>query len=374
MPALAKHQMPNVMTRPYLRSWKSLGALVLLNLTLILVFIFPSTSAFADDVIREDNGTLAQKLSLPIYVWYKKSSAPKAVLLLVHGATLHGAMFDTLAKELAEDNYLVVAPDMRGFGRWCGDIQKYAPDGRVSFHKTRADLITILLELKQEYPQLPTYCIGESLGGNLALWLAGVCPDLIDGAAASGLCVKRQFILCSTLIVDLLKATVSPNRQIPLAPYARRYLSDNPLTTDNYLKNALVRKRMSLYETFQILHTNQSTTWFIGDIPEKMPILILGGVVDKMFNSRSTSLLFTNIPSRDRTLDLMPKKGHLQLETPDLNPAFKNELFSWLDSHVLQVSQSKMAEGKPILKADSKEIPKEIPADSRIAEEEPMQR
>jgi alpha-beta hydrolase superfamily lysophospholipase len=284
-------------------------------------------------VIRDDNSQLGIALNLPLYTWQLPKAAPKAVIVTIHGVTLHGGVFDKLASTLAEEGYVVVSPDLRGFGRWCLGKDKFADDGRVSFYKSRADLIRLLANLKSKYAGLPIFCVGESLGANLALWLASACPQNVDGVIMSSPCVKRKLDLCVPLVVDSLKAAVDPERQILIRPYARRYLSEDPLIVEDYLNDPLIRKTMSGYESLQSLHTARSTLWFVDQIPANIPVLALEGTNDRMFEAKQLNPLMRKLKTSDKKIYWLKGKGHIHLETPRVSAEVSKTILTWLGEH-----------------------------------------
>jgi alpha-beta hydrolase superfamily lysophospholipase len=303
-----------------------------------------SLAAVCDaEVVRQDNGSISSALNIPLYTWWVPAKPPRAVIITIHGVTLHGGVFDRLAHYLAQEGYLVVSPDLRGFGRWCLGNNQYLADGEVSFHKSRVDLIHLLAYLKSQYPRIPVYCVGESLGANLALWLASICPNYLDGIVLSSTCVKRKLDLCSPLLVDTFRAVADHNRQLSTVPYVRRYLSEDPRITETYLEDPLVRHTMSLYESFQSLHTARSTIWFVEQIPANMPILVIEGTKDKMFEPREILRLLSKIKSRDQQMCWLTGKGHIHLETPHVSEQVLKTISDWLDVHVAQAYRNDQA-------------------------------
>ena len=311
-----------------------------LILLLISIFLaFPCTAAETDrspSVTKDDVPPYAKELNIPIREWQCPGVPPRAVLLFIHGTTLHGGVYDTIARSLAAKGYISFAPDLRGFGRWISEPNNYALNHRISFFDSRADLIRLLGLIHRDYPNLPIFSIGESVGANLSLWLASVAPDLIDGIAISSPCVIRRTnteVLCTTMVVDFLKAGVNPNRKIPIAPYARRFLSESPDVIQAYLDDPEMRKTVTVYESLQSLHTNRSCLWFVEHIPSDMPILVFKGTNDRMFNQDHLSDFMKRITVSDYKLVPLEGKGHIQLETPYVSEKVEGLLTQWLNGH-----------------------------------------
>ncbi len=84
-------------------------------LSLLIASFIPS-QALAD--VKREDGLKVQNVSMPIYQWENANAKPRAVAILVHGLTMHGGIYDKLARHLAEQGYRVIAPDLHGYGRW----------------------------------------------------------------------------------------------------------------------------------------------------------------------------------------------------------------------------------------------------------------
>lgn len=301
---------------------------------IIALFCFSPYKAIASEtVVRQDDCPLGRALNLPLYTWRDPQVAPKAVIVTIHGVTLHGAVFDKLNASLAQEGYLVVSPDLRGFGRWYLGEANFVADGSVSFFKVRADLIRLLANLNNQYGDKPLFIIGESLGANLALWLASACPQYMDGAIVSSPCVKRRLDLCPTLVVDTFKAAASPHRQVPTTPYARRFLSEDPRIVESYLNDPMIRKTMNIYESLQSFHTAKTSLWFVDQIPANIPILVVEGTKDKMFDSKQIVPLLNKMKVSDKNVCWLKGKGHIHLETPHVSDQLVKTISIWLSDH-----------------------------------------
>ena len=106
----------------------------------------------------------------PMKSWLP-SQAPRAVIIALHSFGDFSAAFDQLGPWLADHGYAVFAWDQRGFGdnphagHWPG---AKALEDDVRFH---------VRQLHQQY-QAPIYLLGESLGGAVAINVAGHDPQL----------------------------------------------------------------------------------------------------------------------------------------------------------------------------------------------------
>lgn len=102
--------------------------------------------------ITEDGATL------PLRRWLPKAE-PRAVLIALHGFNDYSHFFATPAEYLSSLGIACFAYDQRGFGA--------APKrGLWAGSETYSDDLQVLVRLlKQRYPKLPVYLLGESMGG-----------------------------------------------------------------------------------------------------------------------------------------------------------------------------------------------------------------
>lgn len=120
-------------------------------------------------VVRSPSG-----VELYVRLWRGKHTPPRGTLLLLHGLCWHGAWFAPLARRLAAAGFDVVAPDLQGHGlSGCVDagFRAYADSLDVWAGDAAAALRAAA---RPEAATAPTFVLGESLGGAVALraWLS----------------------------------------------------------------------------------------------------------------------------------------------------------------------------------------------------------
>src|SRR5215470_11529375 len=128
-------------------SYKRCRSAALGFLVVVLVTVTACAGPGWSGVLREDDSALGRELGLPLYQWSDPAITPKAVLVAVHGMVMHGASFDTLATRLAEQGFLVVAPDLRGYGRWLCRGGPCPGEPAISYGKSQEDLVRLAQNL-----------------------------------------------------------------------------------------------------------------------------------------------------------------------------------------------------------------------------------
>jgi alpha-beta hydrolase superfamily lysophospholipase len=303
--------------------------------------------------IREDSVTLDGKTYNCVYRWINKASRPKAVLIAVHGVTLHGLTFDAFARHLVDRNFVVLAPDLRGYGRRQTANQLAQPSRQflgVAYDKSRDDVVDLVRATKSAYPDIPLYCLGESLGADIALYAASQAPTLVDGVILSSPAIEGRFNFVPQLIADSAKFIANPNRQVNLVPYIKKFASDDLRVGEDTAKDPLVRKTLSSWDLIRSLQSMRPILRYADKVNENMPVLVIQGSQDKVLRSKAIIRLIAHLRSEDQTVKWFKDRGHLMLETTYLKREVLQAVDGWLDQHrekvrpFVQASQSSFSD------------------------------
>ncbi|MBX9878993.1 MAG: lysophospholipase [Candidatus Obscuribacterales bacterium] len=306
-----------------------------LSLAVILCIASPCPPGFTQ-AERNDQGVLVRELKLPVYEWSDKTKNEQGVVIAIHGLMKHGAAYDKLGGYLADKGYVVVAQDLRGYGRWHDDKGNFKGGDKVSYEKSYEDLVNLAARMRSLYPNRPMFCIGESLGADLALHLAGVRPDLTDGLILSSPAIAHHHSLCKQMVVDAAKFCTNPGRELNMEPYIKSYTSDDPRITDEALKDPLTRRSLSLKALLGSRKTMKETLAYVRSIPPHIPVLIIQGSADKIIKADGIVDLMTNLKSKDQTVRWLDSRGHVLLETAFINDNTLEAISGWLTQHMPQ--------------------------------------
>jgi pimeloyl-ACP methyl ester carboxylesterase len=160
---------------------------------------------------------LSQRLTLNYLDWGNEKAPP---LILVHGGRDHARAWDDVALHL-HAQFHVIAADLRGHG----DSQ-WADAGGYDLISFVFDLTELIRHLGLVQPVL----IGHSLGGNIALRMAGLYPEkigklvCIEGLGPSPTAAQK---LDSQPIESRLQGWVDEQRKLA-ATTPRLYRTQNP--------------------------------------------------------------------------------------------------------------------------------------------------
>ena len=116
-------------------------------------------------------------------LWTPEGEA-KAVVQIIHGIAEHIGRYDDFANYLAAHGYVVAADDHMGHGGSVTDgLYGYFRGGWMS---AVADEKTLHDKMAADYPGLPYYILGHSMGSFLLRTYLYTYPDALDAAVISG--------------------------------------------------------------------------------------------------------------------------------------------------------------------------------------------
>lgn len=179
-------------------------------------------------------------LTLYGYRWSVKN--PVAVMSLVHGLAEHCGRYDELARHLNRNGIDVVGVDLRGHGQTKG------PRG-VSrrFADITGDVRTLVEETKSQYPGLPRFLFGHSLGGGLVLHHGMTTEeDSLSGYLVSSPMIRscRRVSKLSYGAVKVLRKLL-PKGTMPM-PVSGKKVSTIPKEQELYNTDSLRHRRLGI--------------------------------------------------------------------------------------------------------------------------------
>jgi acylglycerol lipase len=308
------------------------------------------------EVIEDTNPKAVQSLMLPVRQWQDTQIATKAIVIAVHGATLHSGSFSPLANRLASEGFVVYSLDMRGFGRWLAGDFKDKPESKMNYKQSQDDIEKLLVALHEANPNLPIYIMGESLGANLAIAIANTSSQkyaqLIDGLVLSSPCITPYLHITPKAIFDVARGITNPFKEVSLEPYIGRYLSEDQRVIDDYLKDPLVRKGMTIVEALASLKTNSKSLKNLKRFPRNLPVLIIAGSEDKIYKANAIPKFMTKLGSDKKTFCLLNGNGHLLLESAYTPAPALQAMDTFLSESVAyrgQLAQENTASGSSII-------------------------
>lgn len=274
--------------------------------------------------------------------WWHPENTPKAVILLIHGTALNAGFYKDWARYANQRGYAVFGVDLRSWGQ----SQGYGKRGYVGdYREYLTDIETAANYIQQQYPDLPLFLQGESLGGGVALMadISGRVPNrglilnapAVQGNPGFGALRMPQFLANFGLNVLGAGAHLWPS--YPLLPSNRltagivfidkdasRRFVDDPHNTHSWLPAFYVTQTNNLMK-----HVRDQAARV------QAPLLIQHGTRDRLVPLKSSEWLMEHASSTDKTLKTYQGLSHAALHV-DGNQQLWADAVRWLDQQLAQ--------------------------------------
>ena len=251
---------------------------------------------------------------------------PVAVVVIVHGFAEHLGRYDYFVENLNENQIACYRFDNRGHGR-SGGLMLHVD----SYNDYVNDANLIIQRAKEEYPELPIFMFGHSMGGFITVLYGEKYKDKLDGQILSGAATDEppQSNAFLKLVINILNATF-PKMRIK-----------NDLSALVSRDNEVVEK----YRNDPLVHNKATARFFNQFIIEGMtqlknnmkeysyPCLILHGKEDKLVKCQASEYFYNNISSTDKQIKLYDNLYHEILNEPEKDMVI-NDILSWLKDKI----------------------------------------
>ncbi|KAK7314558.1 hypothetical protein VNO77_33084 [Canavalia gladiata] len=268
--------------------------------------------------------------------WLPETSPLKAVVCYCHGyADTCTFYFEGVARKLASSGYGVFALDYPGFGLSDG-LHGYIP----SFENLVNDVVEHFSKIKEkkEYQDLPSFLLGESMGGAIALKIHFKQPTAWDGAALiAPLCKFAEDMIPHWLVKQILIGVAKVLPKTKLVPQ-KEEVKENIFRDVNKRKLApfnvlLYKDKPRLGTALELLKATQELEQRLQEV--SLPLLIMHGEADIITDPSASKALYERAKVADKKLCLYKDAFHTLLEGEPDETIFHvlDDIIAWLDEH-----------------------------------------
>ena len=256
---------------------------------------------------------------------WQPEGQPRAVVCLVHGIGEHSGRYVQVADSLTQTGYILISFDLRGHGKSEG------PRGHTPPYEALMQDISSLLEAaNKQFPQLPYFLYGHSLGGNLVLNYVLRYKPQLKGVIVTGPWLRLAFeppAFKVTLGKVMNKIWPSFSQSSGLDTKA---LSHDPHVVRAYENDPLVHDHISARMFIGIYQSGQ---WALEHASEfSLPLLLMQGGDDKII-SVEAGREFAGKITENCTFKIWDNLYHEIHNEPEKEEVFKF-LIDWLDKKV----------------------------------------
>jgi len=264
------------------------------------------------------------------YDVHPATTAPRAVVQLLHGVGEHAGRYAAVIDALTADGYIVYADDHRGHGRTGmaqhgGDATRLGHLGPGGLPAALAAVWQLSRLIREENPGLPLILLGHSWGSFLSQMLVNDHPDAYDAVVLSGSALRWPGSLNSGDLNARWKAHDAMGTEWLASDLTvGRAFLDDPLTTDVPLA-----KLFGPVDTLRIIGRPRK------NLGRDLPVLLMVGRDDSVGGPRSVHRLADAYRSRsgltDVTTLVYPGARH-EIFNEVMQQEVRADLLAWLDA------------------------------------------
>lgn len=235
-------------------------------------------------------------------VYYPKDSSPIGIIQIVHGMAEHIGRYEDFAKYFCERSYIVCASDHVGHGRSVKNEQDYGYFGTTDGGEIMVDDVRKLFEiLINEYPDLPYFILGHSMGSFVLRKYITKYPDGLSGIIISGTGGSNPLAKIGIKLAkrDLRKngdrnrskfidnlAFGNYNKKIPNARTKFDWLTRDESIVDKYIEDdacGYIFTSSGFVSLLNIMYEVNLKGW-ADNVSEDLPIMFISGSDDPVGN------------------------------------------------------------------------------------------
>jgi alpha-beta hydrolase superfamily lysophospholipase len=252
---------------------------------------------------------------------WEPPTSPRALVVIVHGASEHSDRYRHVVAALTGDGYAVYAPDHRGHGRSEGPR---ALIDRLDF--AVADLHQVVHRAREAQPGAPVFMLGHSMGATIALRYAVTHPDQLQGLILSGPLAALDAAPAPMRLAGRVLSALAP--RLPLIAIDASLVSRDPEVVAAYRSDPLVYHGRLPART--VAELAAAIDGFPAAVPAiTVPTLILYGTADRLCPPAGSVMLGERIGASDKTVKPYPGLYHEIVNEPEREQVLA-DLGAWL--------------------------------------------
>ena len=250
---------------------------------------------------------------------------PVGTVVISHGLGEHCGRYETFAGELTDGGYHVYRFDHRGHGKSEGE-RAYA----ASFSHYIEDLSLVIRRAKTDFPDLPCFLFGHSMGGGIAAAYGIKTDGEVEGIILSGAATHTPKMAKGPMR-PLIRTLGKLAPHIALGNSLGKLVSKDPKVVEGYLNDSLncPKITMGLYNAFLVRGIDEIMVR-AGEFC--YPVLILHGGSDKIVQPAASEHFYEKCASADKTLKIYPGVYHEIFNEPERGEAV-GDVLAWLSLH-----------------------------------------
>jgi len=280
----------------------------------------------------------------------------KGVIQLAHGMAEYAERYAHFAEFLTQHGFLVYANDHRGHGKTAvneSEIGYFSSEN--GWFKVVDDMYALTKIIKQEYPSLPVFIFGHSMGSFLTRTYICKYPKAINGVILSGTggnpgiirhIAKLIVFVCKNFkgkkarvkLLDTMSFGAF-NKKIKSPKTAFDWLNTDESEVRKYIEDPLCGALFTV-KFFDDLLTGLGFIFRkknMRNIPLHLPILLISGSEDPVGDFgkgvKSSFKIYKKLGIKDINMTLYPEMRHEIVNEQKKEIVF-NDVLAWLNKHI----------------------------------------
>ena len=286
-------------------------------------------------------------VAVAFYRWMPTGD-PKAIVLIAHGASEHGARYDRFASFLAQHGYAVFAQDHRGHGNTAKSTG-VGIGGPRNWDGVIDDQHEMVQLARAAVPGVKAVLFAHSMGSFIAQGHVQKYGDEIDGLILSGSAgsmgdVKGTLELLDAIIPDAGADSPAPtfatfNEQFAPTRTEFDWLSRDPAEVDKYIADPFCGDDMPLSLGFaRGMLACLADAWANeASLRRDLPVLFITGEMDPVSTNASTVRLleqrYRDLGMTEVTALYYPGARHELLNETNRDDV-QNDVLAWIEARV----------------------------------------
>ncbi len=247
---------------------------------------------------------------------------PKGIVCMVHGLGEHINRYEHVAAFFNKNGYAFYGNDHYGHGQ-SGGAKGHTPN----YESLLVEVDTLIAKAKADFPNVPIFLYGHSMGGNIVLNYLFNRNKNYKGVIATGSAIVLPNPPSAALLaIGKLMRKIYPKFSQPNG-LELKYLSHDQLVIDAYVADELVHNKVSSELGLALLERGK---WLI-ETPRKtdIPLLLMHGADDGITAPEGTIEL-SKMTEGDVTLKIWKEMYH-EIHNEKEQQAVLNFILDWLE-------------------------------------------
>lgn len=279
------------------------------------------------------------------YYRWTPDGAPKAVVLIAHGASEHGARYDRFATFLAANGFAVFAQDHRGHGNTAKStgVGIAGPGGWQALVEDQHELVALA---RAEVPGVPVVLFAHSMGSFMTQAYLQRYSAEIDGVVLSGSMGGMENLAGTVELLDMVIAGANAddpapslstfNDQFPDARTPFDWLSRDPAEVDKYIADPFCGDNHPLTLGYMRgMLSLLADTWAEGPkLRSDLPVLFITGEMDPVSQNavtvRQLEQRYRDAGVKDVTALYYPEARHELLNETNRDDV-QRDVLGWIE-------------------------------------------